>query len=121
MAIWSQNRYIMALLVTLIFGHWALILQGVLLKAVWSPQAGGCIITQTNNTILAATFIYSMVFDLIVLCLSAYRLITSGLARPSLNGTKSMIATAATNPSTERGSRLGRLIFHDGLLYFLIA
>ena len=120
MAIWSQNRWIIGFLILLILGHWSLILQGVLLKAMWSPESGGCVILQTNNTVLAATFIYSMAFDLIVLSLSAFRLIASGLARPSLGGTKSSLA-ATTNPTVERGSRLGRLIFKDGLIYFLIA
>lgn len=38
---------------------------GVLLNAQW-VDGTGCVITHTNNTVLAATFIYSMAFDLLV-------------------------------------------------------
>ncbi|GBE83841.1 hypothetical protein SCP_0508980 [Sparassis crispa] len=81
MAIWSQNRYIVILLVIVILGHWALILQG-----------------RSSNTILAATFIYSMCFDALVMTLSALKL-----------------APRAGH------SQLIRLLFKDGLIYFLVA
>ncbi|KAM6503359.1 hypothetical protein JOM56_000302 [Amanita muscaria] len=104
MAVWSQNRYIIGLLVVVMLGHWSLILQGVLLKAQWVPGVG-CAITSTNNTILAAVFIYSMCFDLLVLCLNAYKLL-------------GMSCGAAQKVGT---SRLAKLIFSDGLIYFIIA
>ncbi len=75
-----------------------LTLSGVLLTAVWVPGQG-CSITSTQNRILAISFIYSMVFDFIVLCLTAYKLLA---------------------PRTGR-SRLVGLIFGDGLIYFVIA
>ncbi|KAF8887540.1 hypothetical protein BD779DRAFT_1611503 [Infundibulicybe gibba] len=104
MAVWSQNRYIIALLVLIILGHWSLILQGVLLNAIWVPGTG-CVITKTNNTVLAATFIYSMCFDLVVLLLNAYKLL-------------------GINASHHQGlgsSRLAKMIFEDGLIFFFIA
>ena len=70
---------------------------GVLLKAVWAQ--GGCAIIYTNNKILAASFIYGMAFDFIVLCLTGWKL---------------------AFPSGGR-SRLVTLIFGDGLIYFLVA
>jgi hypothetical protein len=70
---------------------------GILLTAVWDPRAG-CVITSTDNTILSATFIYSMCFDFIVLCLTGYKL--------SVGGNR---------------SRLVHLIFSDGLVYFFVA
>ena len=124
MAIWSQNRYIIGFLVLIILGHWSLILQGttvrlvmkatkvlttstgVLVKAKWVPGIG-CAITETNNTILAAIFIYSMCFDLIVLLLNMYKLI--GIH---------------WNPSSKQRlvqSRLSQMIFADGLIFFFIA
>ncbi|CAK5262060.1 unnamed protein product [Mycena citricolor] len=99
LAIWSQNRWIMILLVLIILGHWSLILQGVLLNAVWVPSLNTCAITKTNSTILAATFTYSMAFDLVVFLLNAYKL---GIRR---QGT----------------SRLTKMIFKDGLIFFFIA
>ncbi|PSR72186.1 hypothetical protein PHLCEN_2v11943 [Hermanssonia centrifuga] len=98
MALWSQSLYIVVPLVLIILGHWSLILQGVLLKAAWVPGAG-CVITKTNNTVLAATFIYSMCFDLVVLVLTAAKLAFNG----------------------DRRSQLMGLLFKDGLIYFVIA
>ncbi|KAF9010225.1 hypothetical protein BDQ17DRAFT_1347770 [Cyathus striatus] len=99
MAVWSQKWYIVVPLIVVILGHWSLLLHGILLKAAWIPEQGGCVITETNNKLLAVTFIYSMVFDFVVLSLTAFKLIY---------------------PATGR-SRLVELIFKDGLIYFLIA
>jgi hypothetical protein len=72
---------------------------GILVKAEWDPALPGCVITFSNGTIFSATFIYSMCFDFIVLCLTAYK-----LYKPF--GSK---------------SRLVQLIFKDGLVYFIVA
>lgn len=69
------------------------------MKASWSPELNTCLITGTNNTVLAATFTYSMCFDLLVFILNAYKL---GVKR---KGT----------------SKLTKMIFKDGLLFFFIA
>ncbi|KAF8068974.1 hypothetical protein FPV67DRAFT_1448810 [Lyophyllum atratum] len=103
MAVWSQNRYIIGFLVLVILGHWALILQGVLLTATWVDPVG-CVITSTNNKILAATFVYSMCFDLVVLVLNAWKL--SGI-----NSKNQGFGT----------SRIAKMIFEDGLIFFIIA
>jgi hypothetical protein len=71
---------------------------GILLKAAWIPGQG-CVIIETDSAILAATFIYSMVFDLVVLSLTAFKLLSPPSGR----------------------SRLVELIFNDGLIYFVIA
>ena len=60
---------------------------------------GSCAITYTDNKILAISFIYSMTFDFIVLCLTAWKL---------------------AFPANSR-SKLIELIFGDGLIYFVIA
>jgi hypothetical protein len=70
---------------------------GILLTAIWDPRAG-CVITSTDNTTLSATFIYSMCFDFIVLCLTGYKLSVTG-----------------------NRSRLAHLMFTDGLVYFFVA
>ena len=75
-----------------------LLMIGVLLKATWIPGVG-CAITETDNKLLAITFIYSMVFDFIVLMLTGYKLFQPAAGR----------------------SRLVVLIFNDGLVYFAIA
>ncbi|THV01961.1 hypothetical protein K435DRAFT_654266 [Dendrothele bispora CBS 962.96] len=97
MAVWRQKWYIMIPLVLVILGHWSLLLHGILLKAAFIPGAG-CQITETNNTLLAATFIYTMCFDFVVLSLTAWKLVIV-MGR----------------------SKLVTLIFGDGLIYFVIA
>ncbi|KAJ6582928.1 hypothetical protein DFH09DRAFT_278631 [Mycena vulgaris] len=99
LAIWSQNKWIKVLLIVIILGHWSLILQGAQLKANWDPVANVCNITGTKNTILAATFTYSMCFDLLVFLLNAYKL---GIKRKG-------------------SSKLSKMIFKDGLIFFFIA
>jgi hypothetical protein len=73
-------------------------MKGVLLKASW-VDGEGCVITETDSKLLAITFIYSMVFDFIVLTLTGYKLFQPAAGR----------------------SRLVVLIFNDGLVYFVIA
>ncbi|TRM62232.1 hypothetical protein BD626DRAFT_404195 [Schizophyllum amplum] len=98
MAIWSQKWFIVIPLVCVILAHWSLLLHGILLKATYVPGTG-CVITQTDSKILAATFIYTMTFDFTVLCLTAWKLIFPAGGR----------------------SRLISLIFNDGLIYFVVA
>ncbi|KAG2008644.1 hypothetical protein CC2G_014052 [Coprinopsis cinerea AmutBmut pab1-1] len=103
-AIWSHNRWIIFGLVLIILGHWSLILQGVQLKASWVDGVG-CVITETNNKILAAIFIYSMCFDLITLLINTYKLL----------GLSSRVSRGLGT------SRLSQMIFEDGLIFFFIA
>ena len=101
MAVWSQSLYVIVPLVLLICGHWTLLLQGVIMKAEFVPGQG-CVITETNATILRGTFIYAMALDFIVLCLTGFKLVMN--ARVGTGGR----------------SRLMQLIFNDGLIYFFI-
>jgi len=78
------------------------------MKAVWMPGVG-CAITETNNKILAAIFIYSMCFDFTVLILNVYKLM--GINRPS----------ETCNGKLLGQSRLTHMIFADGLIFFIIA
>ncbi|KAG1741879.1 uncharacterized protein EDB91DRAFT_1129973 [Suillus paluster] len=102
-AIWAHNKWIIILLILIIIGHWSLILQGLLLTAVWVPGVG-CQIMHSNTTILAATFIYSMCFDFVVMCLSAYKLAWIPMRRGT-NGAR---------------TKLVGMLFSDGLIYFFI-
>uniref|UniRef100_A0A0W0FTF3 Transmembrane protein n=1 Tax=Moniliophthora roreri TaxID=221103 RepID=A0A0W0FTF3_MONRR len=102
-AVWSQAWYIWVPLVLVIMGHWSLLLHGVLLKAEWIPPAG-CVITSTDNKLLAVSFIYSMAFDFLVLSLTAWKLVISAPSSKAMGRSKLVV-----------------LIFGDGLIYFLIA
>lgn len=73
------------------------VIPGILLKAAWID--GQCVIVQTDSKLLAITFIYSMVFDFVVLALTAFKLLYPVSGR----------------------SKLVELIFNDGLIYFAIA
>ncbi len=86
-----------------ILGHWSLLLHGVLLKATWVPGQG-CVITETDNKLLAITFIYGMAFDFTVLMLTAWKLVFSAPSAVRIG--RSMLVT---------------LIFGDGLIYFVVA
>lgn len=97
-AVWSQSWFIIVPLVAIILGHWSLLLHGILLKATWIPGQG-CVITGTNASLLAATFIYTMSFDFLVLVLTAWKLFQPNNGRSKLVG----------------------LIFSDGIIYFVIA
>ncbi|KAG6850092.1 hypothetical protein H0H93_001225 [Arthromyces matolae] len=104
MAVWSRDRWIVGFLVILILGHWSLILQaGVLMQATW-VQGSGCAINSTDNRVLAATFVYSMCFDLIVLGLNAYKLLD-----------------ISSRDKSFMTSRIAKMIFEDGLIFFVIA
>ncbi|KAF9078712.1 hypothetical protein BDP27DRAFT_1206997 [Rhodocollybia butyracea] len=102
MAVWTQRWYIVIPLVLVILGHWSLLLHGILLTAKFTPE--GCQITDTDNTLLAATFIYTMCFDFTVLCLTAWKLVIN-----------------APSSKVMGRSKLVVLIFGDGLIYFFIA
>ncbi|KAJ3556812.1 hypothetical protein NM688_g1816 [Phlebia brevispora] len=99
-AVWSQSRILIVVLVLIIMGHWSLLLHGLLIKAAWIPGTG-CAITNTDNTLLAATFVYSMCFDFFILVLTAVKLVL-----PSRGSEQ---------------SRLVKLIFGDGLIFFILA
>jgi len=72
----------------------------VTLKATWVPGVG-CAITYTDGPMLMAGFIYTMIFDFIILSLMTIKLFktSNGLGSPS---------------------KLRTLIFKDGLIYFVI-
>jgi hypothetical protein len=169
MAVWLHNKYVVASLVVIILGHWSLILQGmggppaihsnmnyflflflfflavgVLLSTVWTPS--GCVVRGAETRVLAATFIYSMAFDAIVLGLMAGRFWMMAYGWAGGAGHKDIemgkrAAAAATSSCRTKGKsaetadatdvvmhvplggpgRLGRLVFGDGLIYFIIS
>ncbi len=98
-AVWSQSIYITVGITIIILGHWGLLLHGLIMHAEWVDGVG-CVVSQTDNKGLTALFIYTMTFDFIVMCLTAWKLAVS---------------------SQSNQSRLVRLIFRDGLVYFFMA
>jgi len=68
------------------------------LKAAWVTGVG-CVITHADGPVLMAGFIYTMIFDFIILSLMAIKLLRMS------NGSPSDLKTR---------------IFKDGLIYFVI-
>ncbi|KAI6103818.1 hypothetical protein EDD16DRAFT_297640 [Pisolithus croceorrhizus] len=100
-AVW-HNKWITRLIILLVLGHWSLVLQSGLVITSWTPTSG-CVIVETKNMILAATSLYAMGFDFIVLCLLAYKLaFTHDLGTSALG-------------------RLSRRLISEGILYFVVS
>ncbi|TFK26113.1 hypothetical protein FA15DRAFT_733721 [Coprinopsis marcescibilis] len=109
-AIWGHNRWVIIALVLVTLGHWSLILRGVRLNATW-VEGAGCMITEAKSPVLAPIFIYSMCFDLLVLLMNTYKL--RQLPRPPVLNIRLERLT--------RTRRLSKMLFEDGLIYFITA
>ncbi|KAG5654461.1 hypothetical protein H0H81_001960 [Sphagnurus paluster] len=70
-----------------------------IVKAAWDDSMGGCAVTATNPSLLNTTFFFTMGFDLIILIFTAAALLKRHSARTDL----------------------WKLLFQDGLVYFLIS
>ncbi|KAJ7573485.1 hypothetical protein C8J56DRAFT_510385 [Mycena floridula] len=100
-AVWGHNRYVIATLVTLILGHFGIILRSIFnAKSTW-VEGAGCVTSSTEGTIFAAMYIYAMVLDFIILALTAYKL--------------------GYQDRKRHRTALSSLLFRDGLFYFVIA
>jgi hypothetical protein len=74
----------------------------------WSPVDSTCVITHVTNASAASIYIYSMAFDAIVLALNTFKLLKIGVVSKEATG-------------SDAASKIGRIIFTDGLIYFIIA
>ncbi|KAJ7598061.1 hypothetical protein C8J56DRAFT_883359 [Mycena floridula] len=101
MAVWSYHRYVVGTLIILILGHFGIILRSVFnSKSTWVDGAG-CVTSQVQSTIFAAMYIYTMVLDLIILVLTAYKL--------------------GYQENGRYRTAISTLLFRDGLFYFVVA
>ncbi|KAH0587380.1 hypothetical protein H2248_006177 [Termitomyces sp. 'cryptogamus'] len=99
-ALWERNRIIIASLGTLCLAHWALLYRTMfIVKAAWDIRSQTCMVTATNPSLLNVTFFFTMGFDLVILIFTAVALLKKHSARTDL----------------------WKLLFHDGLVYFLIS
>ncbi|KDQ58625.1 hypothetical protein JAAARDRAFT_674621 [Jaapia argillacea MUCL 33604] len=103
MMLWLGKWYIIGPLVVIIIGHWSILLHGILTKAAYVPGRG-CVVTESSVPMIAAGFVYAMILDFIVLVLTGIRL-----------------AFPVGGRSMGQKATLSRLIFTDGLIYFMIA
>ncbi|RXW25156.1 hypothetical protein EST38_g681 [Candolleomyces aberdarensis] len=99
-ALWDRKKVIVGFLGLLCLGHWVLLYRTMfVVEAKWDEELKVCVVRQTNSSLLKVTFLFTMGFDFTILVFTAVAL----LGRPSVK------------------TGLWRLLFQDGLVYFLIS
>lgn len=99
-ALWDRKRQIIIALGVLCLAHWALLYRTMfIVTASWSDTAKTCVVTGTSPSLLNTTFFFTMGFDLIILLFTAAALLKKHSARTDL----------------------WKLLFQDGLIYFLVS
>ncbi|KAG8875508.1 hypothetical protein FRB98_007785 [Tulasnella sp. 332] len=99
LALWHFNPFVLYPMIFASLGQWAILLHNMFItKEAWSYTEQTCVITSVGADWTKVQFIYTMCFDFIVLALALYAL----LQLPGI-------------------STLWKLLFYDGLAYFLIA
>ncbi|KAF8342351.1 uncharacterized protein EI90DRAFT_1333018 [Cantharellus anzutake] len=69
--VWGYDKRVVIPLIICSLGHWAVILRDiVVVHASWNPPAHTCAVDEVFNYWLAVEFIYTMVLDFIILCLT---------------------------------------------------
>ncbi|KZT26939.1 hypothetical protein NEOLEDRAFT_1131428 [Neolentinus lepideus HHB14362 ss-1] len=97
-ALWERSLKVVIPLGILCLAHWGLLWFGMfIVHAEWVPEEASCSVDKTNHTFLSINLFYTMGFDLIVFCLTFAALIR-----------------------TEARSGLWKMLFNDGLVYFLV-
>ncbi|KAJ7584006.1 hypothetical protein C8J56DRAFT_952410 [Mycena floridula] len=97
MVVWAYDPRIMTTLIVLILGHFAVVTLNLLHGQVdWIPTGNKCVPTRLDSRLNAAVFIYTSGIDLIVMCLMAFKVFRY------------------------RQDKISRLLFTDGLIYFLV-
>jgi len=98
-AVWNRRPFVMVPLVVISMGHWAFLLHGSRdIRSRWSDEAKACVIDVVFPAFVEAKYVYTMVFDFIVLVLTTIGLVMSP-ARSSL----------------------WQLLFRQGIIYFVVA
>lgn len=99
MALWERRKSVVIPLTLLCAGHWGLLYRTMfIVHAAWEDTAGACVVVQTSPKVLNVTFFFTMGFDFVILCFTAFALISKHTARTDL----------------------WKLLFNDGLVYFLV-
>ncbi|PBL02297.1 hypothetical protein ARMGADRAFT_249340 [Armillaria gallica] len=99
MALWERRKSVVIPLSLLCAAHWGLLYRTMfIVHAAWEETAGACVVVQTSPGILNVTFFFTMGFDFVILCFTAFALISKHTARTDL----------------------WKLLFNDGLVYFVV-
>ncbi|KAI5894160.1 uncharacterized protein SCHCODRAFT_01080613 [Schizophyllum commune H4-8] len=98
-ALWERKLLVVVLLGILCVAHWAVLWRGMfIVESTWNPEISACYVTQTNPGLLNVTFFYTIAFDFTVLIFTTVALTYKHSARTDL----------------------WKLLFQDGLVYFLL-
>ncbi|KAL4265636.1 hypothetical protein AB1N83_000189 [Pleurotus pulmonarius] len=98
-ALWERSKKVIVPLGILCLGHWAFLYRGMfLVSASWDATVNACTVDATNPSLLTITFFYTMGFDLIILLFTMFALMGKHSARTDL----------------------WKLLFTDGLVYFVV-
>ncbi|KAJ3981861.1 hypothetical protein F5890DRAFT_1533003 [Lentinula detonsa] len=98
-ALWERKLTVVAPLGLLCIAFWTILYRTMfIVRAEWSDSARSCIVTSTEPSLLNVTFFFTMGFDLVILVYTYIALVTKHTARTDL----------------------WKLLFHDGLVYFLV-
>lgn len=99
-ALWERKLSVIITLGIICLAHWTLLYRTMfIVTAQWEPAYQACVVTQTNPSLLNTTFFFTMGFDLIILIFTAVALLGRHSARTDL----------------------WKLLFQDGLVYFLVS
>ncbi|KAJ6516086.1 hypothetical protein C8R45DRAFT_958749 [Mycena sanguinolenta] len=99
-ALWERKRSVVIPLVFLALAHWVLLYRTMfIVKAAWDPKLNTCVVVSTSPSLLNVTFFFTMGFDFVILAVTATALMARHSARTDL----------------------WRLLFTDGLSYFVIS
>ncbi|KAJ7774353.1 hypothetical protein DFH07DRAFT_732907 [Mycena maculata] len=98
-ALWERKRSIVISLGLLSLAHWTLLYRDMfVVHVVWDHDLTMCVVVSTDSSLLNVTFFFTMGFDFVILCTTAVALMGKHSARTDL----------------------WRLLFTDGLVYFLV-
>ncbi|KAJ4472271.1 hypothetical protein J3R30DRAFT_3524185 [Lentinula aciculospora] len=98
-ALWERKLTVVAPLGLLCIAFWAILYRTMfIVRADWSDAAQNCVVTSTEPSLLNVTFFFTMGFDFVILVYTYVALVTKHTARTDL----------------------WKLLFHDGLVYFLV-
>ncbi|KAF9513668.1 hypothetical protein BS47DRAFT_943436 [Hydnum rufescens UP504] len=100
LVVWAYDKRIMIPLLVLCLGHWGIIFRDIVgTHSSWNTMAGTCAVDATFRYWMAIEFIYTMVLDFVILC----------------------VTVAGVLVRLKMKSSVRDLILHDGLMYFLCA
>ncbi|KAL1744409.1 hypothetical protein HDZ31DRAFT_38747 [Schizophyllum fasciatum] len=98
-ALWERKPVVVASLGVLCVAHWGVLWRGMfIVESSWNEEIGACYVTKTSPGLLNVTFFYTIAFDLTVLIFTTVALTYKHSARTDL----------------------WKLLFQDGLVYFLL-